>query len=635
MSEFQRPTYEDARTVEMLFDPIRFERLLSLAEAVCLRRPPTYPESQPVEGAEATVITALGVRGLRAALELHMGVDLYDVGEPDGDDPEVERDDPVIHPLNRPDYFNGSLDRQALNKVAVFGESIINEGYEVLGPDTGIWVERFKAAQTDDEQIEVLEWLDARMRKIVKSERGLVKFNTDTEKDMDDAYVYHPLRFSPKAIGSYPRHRLSPTCLGVSVITAGFLKRAEADFMNGGVAETSAQGEILDTITMIENSVDSFCQRNDLIVPDELTDRLTTKADELRGVYTKDRGTHTANYVRLKSGRWYQLDPNYGVSTVVPDWHVQDMDGVEVNHTDWRINEKYETLQEFRELAPGLELTCGITNFSVPRVMAEFLDGVTYDDRVRTVIDELLWRLDDESIPNEVRQLIMSGVFLRETEDQDQGSQYLIDDYVCRYENQTPGGQKEYTINKVFYETFQSFVLWDMPIDEWAKRCKMDDRFRRDRVEDIMRLPILMGIQFSIALIYRQEDEPNIHNITELGLPETRIGLSVLNNVALYLDDELSIHYWGSQWSSDVPVADRLSCASRSNAQDSVANNQAGYILGRLLQYASHYDRISSFMGLRFQNEDEDGTQSGECDGTQQGEFQQVAGTDRSGRSDR
>lgn len=626
MSEFQRPTYEDARTVEMMFDPLRFEQLLSLAEATCLRRPLAYPENRPATGSEAAVITALGVRGLRVALELTMGVDQYvaDVLDDENNNTEQEVESPVLYPLNRPDYFNGSLDRQALDRVAVFGEAIINEGYEVLGADADQWVECFKAAQSDDEQIEVLKWLDARARKIAKSERGLVKFNTDTEKDTDDAYVYHPLRFSPKAIGSYPRHRLSPTCLGVSVITAGFLKRAEADFMNGGVAETSAQGELVDTITMIENSVDSFCQRNGLTVPGELTDRLAIKADELRGVYTKDRGTHTANYVRLRSGRWYQLDPNYELSTVVPDWHVQNVDGVEVNHTDQRINEKYEVLQEFRELAPGLELTCVVTNFSVPRVMAEFLDGVAYDDTTHMVIDELLLRLHDESIPNAIRQLIMSGVFLRELADQDLGSQCLIDDYVCRYENETPVGHKEYTINKVFYEAFQSFVLWDMPIDEWAQRCKTDDRFRRDRTEDIMRLPVLMGIQFAIALIYRQEDEPNIHNITELGLPEMRIGLSVLNNTALYLDDELSIHYWGSQWSSDVPVADRLSHASRSNARDSVACNQANYILGKLLPYASHYDRINSFMGLRFQNESEDDIQSGESDGTQQGEPRQV-----------
>ena len=622
MSEFKAPSYGDERFVESLMDSVYFRELLDLAEGVCLRKSPVYERSGRIQNPEAKVVQALGIRGLRSALEISMGLDVYPQHYYDVLDSSEADKARSMHPMKRPDYINGPLDRELMRRVEVFGDAIIDEAYEVLGSDADRYVALFRDAKDDDTQLEAMEWLEQRLRTLSGSKRG-VEPRTPMVDDEIEAELYHPVRLSPKAIGRYPNHRLPPTCLGLATVAAGFLKRAGADFMHFGVLESERLAEMRMTVDFMR-----YVQKNEVAerfgttIPDTLIQRMEAKCQDITAAYHEDLGTHSGLMVRLTSGTWLQMDPNYRMTTTLPQWH--DKDGNVEDEFNDGVTEIYDTLQEFKELAPGLELSRDFEIQIYPILMETFINDTNLDIKeYRDTITSYIETSDGESFVEPFRKLVVEDIFkggLLPAGHRDTLTARSVLDktFFSAYETGTTKGRRELTIDKAFYEAFEKFVLWDMPLDEWRQRIQKDEAFKQRAVEDVMRLPLMTAILYSIEMIDRKRD-PNMHGSMEFGLPETRIGMSVLNNFSIYFDDRLSVHHWVSQWSSSLALVDRIPHSKRSRAQHSVLTNGLLEYSMSSLKYPNHDGRIAKFFAApapENQDADED-TERSDADGTQ------------------
>lgn len=571
------PSYADERFVEMLFDEVEFTRLLNLAETLCLRRRPAYPECVPAAEGEGKIIEKLGTRGLRLAIELSDGLERYDGEEFSNNTP----DDPRIYPVDRPDYFNGPMNRDMLAKAEAFGAQLIDEAYDVLGSDTDEYVALFRDATDVNDQFKAIGWLLGRLV-VLTGTRGL---EIDTRDDDEDMPLYHPIRFSPKAIGRYPNHTIATTCLGVSILTAGFLRKAGADFMHGGVMMSHAQLEMLACAVMIQDALsDKAAEQFGAPFSDLARERLEAKAKQILDTYRSDQGTHSAIYARLVDGHWFQFDPNFNSSTVLG---CSTVDGVKVYEDDAAADVTYATLTDLHGIAPGLELPQRFAVRSTQKYISEITNAIEAPGTYRSDIEQLLADTPEESTVKPFCDYIL-GLIKNTVAGNEKWAKWAQDAELYDYEAEDFAGDRGGSVlENDFYWAFEKFVQWDMPIDEWRERCRLDEAFRRDRTEDIMRLPSVVGLKYALSIHGSGESSMHRpHSIVELGLPDVRIGLSALNNIALYFDNDLSVHHWLSQWSSHLAVTDRLDLAARSRAHKLTLANGALNLVYRTLQYA-------------------------------------------------
>lgn len=580
------PTYADERFVDTLFDQVKFGQLLQLAETVCLRGTPDYPTATPELEGEAKVIDKFGTRGLRLAFELYDGyLEVYDPKPFESNSP----DDPRIYPIDRPEYFNGPINREMLAKAEAFGKQLLDEAYNVLGSDADAYVALFRDATTTDEQFTAIDWLVRRLQSLT-GRRGL-----QSDPDEEARLSYHPLRLSPKVIGRYPDHKVGTTCLGAAIIGASFFRKAGADIMHAGVMQSHVQSEIIDCISMMYDAMDDDSAKQfGAELPDLAKERLTAKIDEVYDIFQEDRGTHSAVYVRMVNGRWFQLDPNYNANTVLAYTMI---DGEEVYEQDAAADEAYATLTQLKDIAPGLELSryFGIT--TIQDTMRDVLNAVEVGETYRSDIEQLLDTMSEESTIEPFRDYIV-GKIRQTVEKNEQWLKWAEESEAYEFFYKAKKGQRlDSVLENDFYAAFEKFVQWDMPIDEWRVRCQSDPEFRRNRVEDIMRLPSVVSAKYALST-QGQKETNGPHTSVELGLPDLRIGLSVLNNFALYFDDSLSAHHWLSQWSSHLAVIDRLHHANRSRAQKLTLINGSLDLQQRDLRYAVTGGKITTHADL-------------------------------------
>lgn len=589
MSEFIEPPYADQRRVEMIFDKAEFELLYNMACDVCLGYQPTIEQDSVGIDPEAAVITELGTRGIRYALEQTIGVEQsYTLAY-------SKKNDLRIDPLSRPDFFSGPMDRRQLAKVEAFGAELLKTAWYVLGSDAADYIRTLQQAKTDDEYKKVLSWLERRLYKIVRMSRGL----EEVEDPVGDSEIYHPLRLSPQAIGVYPNTTLSPTCLGVATIAASFLSQAGADILHAGVMETSQQREMKDTDMYIRSWIGKMCTMYNVSLTDELQQRLLAKSKELRAKYQGDDGNHSCVLTRLPSGEWYQLDSNYQMSG-----STKGAITTSSKPAGEEIDSYWKLLHEFRDRAPGLELSFATGDISPIAVFVALYNQALEDGFLTSLREELATLVDtmpDESSIEPIRQFISGiyfGDYTTETSD-DQMTNTVLGRHITfnNYASRRPDGNKESVRNAAFYECFERYVLWGMDIEEWRERCSSDNNFRERCIDDLLRLPFLMALTRQLKLISRTRSErERIHRKLEIGLPELRIGFSVLNNFAIHSDSGPSAHHWLSQWSSHLVERDQLSQAECSRSQKAALSLAGAHYLTKRLTYSHHADTILTFL---------------------------------------
>lgn len=602
----------------------RFDSLLELATETCLREP-LAPIERVVPTNDQRIVSMGGLHALRIALELELKQELWPNYDP-VDDKELAEGKFWVQldtPLRLHDETRDPINFTIAKKVEQFGKALIDEAFDVLGPDANVQVEKMRGGD-HAEQIEVIRWLANR---ITSMKDHVPPENGDAERDGPDengAYLYHPIRLSPKAVGVYPDMKILPTCLAVSTIVSSFFEKAGMTYMHGGVAMTGFGGRMSDGMMLFDSveKMTSIREGNDWPSP-LIADKMLIGIDHLYSQMTEDNGYHAAVMVRLVDGQWVMVDPYAGI--------VDEAFG-ESNKDYERI---YQTLDEFRETAPGLELSCqggmltiegglkdvvskGLAIMKQPEAIGNMLKEVVmnhetgrdkiYNDYILPHFKSIAEQDKYPDAASVVNTLLnySEGII-------DQNNQ--ISDLVREVAESVAEGASEHSdgldngvpdlLREAFDEALWKYVFWGEKREVVMERMSKDTRYLANRIVDMTYLPSMM-----CATIASRNLRENIlgtigHEKMEFGLPYSRIGYSVLSDFASYTDDELPPSFWFAHWASLVPVTETLPRGGTTQHQRDLQEFMANWTRMKYLTYIKAYPIISEFLTALSSEEEE------------------------------
>jgi hypothetical protein len=585
-------TAYERRRIETLSNHILFDELIELASEICFGRQIEFKSFQTSLHPEAEIVAQLGIRGLRTALDISSPGTGYEGDAFDGERAPEEFDPGeeyiwIDSPLREVKTFGDQPNLEIINKAKQFGEVLLSDAYKVLGQDVFDKVREFRAAETDEEQIRVINWLDDRLYHLTRSDEGLIESETN---DHTDKFLYHPLRLSPKAMGVYPRHKLAPTCLGVSIITASFLEQAGVDHMHTGVMISARQHRLLALANLLRDTKESLSELGS-DVSEIVTDVLQERAEQVVGNFYNDEGYHAANIFRMKSGRWCQIDTNYESTTTIE---------IEVHNE--RLDQAYKDIfVDFKDIAPGLErsVPMGVSNMSA--LFNRMLDTIDLENINEDKIKDILLN-EDEAIPEKIKQLFTDDVFIKR----------ITQSEASESESVTLEVLKVYK-HDAFHKLFIKYVLWNEDIDKVQDMCRKDSVYLERRINDIKNLvfPMVASVALEFdKLVNGVNGEYPAHNAIEVGEPAHRIGMAVLSDVAVYCDDRLPPSFWLANWSSHVPLTETIpeDISTIRSSEEALLRNNTLVHEENNLSYAKSRGIIYKFLAQLKEKEKEDGS---------------------------
>lgn len=605
----------EKRRIEVLLDPLYFDKLFDFANKLLASKPiEPVVETQAIS-VEAQLITQLGSRGLRSAIELALNAE--DVFEPDEDtsDEEPLADDPLLSstytddygetrrqggkaillnndsPFRFPEMFSGEMDRSAILRTEQLGETLMDDMFKTLGQDAYVMAERMKNAETNEEQIAIMEWLDGRLNTMAatyedQANEGLMDTYSSDPKNMPKSFTYHPVRISGKVIGTYPEHQLSPTCFGISIAAAGFLKRAGIDFLHAGVMSSRTDQRVGQTLNLIATLPLAVTEQTGIEFPDKFMHRNEQGVSHLLDGLNVDIGYHHAVYARLKNGAWMQFDPNYRRT-------------IEINFEDTseKLTKAHELLEELHHVSPGLEITQGLEFFkTIPGRFEDMLadiDQSATPNQAEAVNFLLGLDADSESLPTKLYEVFVEPVFNPENITTEEGRDSL--NYVLEFFEDRIIHEREPLLYEMFSNVLNAYVLDGMAIDQYIQRCKTDPSFLANAASDMRAVPYMMMPALSMDLLHADPINFGVHAHVELGLPAARIGFAALNDVAQFYDTSPSPTFWLSNWPSLQPVTEAFyTNPSNSETQRAILQNNLGALFKRRLLYNVTYAKVSN-----------------------------------------
>lgn len=558
----------EKRRIDTLTDEIAFRELIELASEVCFGHQLEFEPYKSPQHEAARVIAKLGARGLRSLLDTDadtLTTRGWDERDTDGEDgiehlwidaphrfPQLTSDEPRLH---------------LVHEARQFGQELLDMAYRCLGPEIHEKARAFREATSDEVQLDIILWLHNRLNEFAYGGRGLELNEEGAEVDG----FYHPVRLSPLAIGRYPDHRLSPTCLGISIIAASFFEKAGADHLHVGVMRTAMQAQF-SRLHLLLDHIREVAETKGTSVVESVQKSITATASSVRERLSNDTGFHAANLVRLQSGAWATLDANF---------YIISLDD-KPNSAKGKI---YEILRQYEESAPGLELTY-LRRAGAPAdsIMAWLIDErmprPQYDDdTLRRILLE-----EDESIPDKLRQIIMPELLKDQT-----GGRPEVVEFI----------DKMYSQN-AFYGCFEKYVLWGESLEVVLGRCKQDGEYLRRRIDDLksMWVPAVVSMAVQATNQYAEYCRCDDHEMLEVGLPAQRIGLAVLKDFDLYCGGDISPGFWISNWASQIPVIEAMDSEDKVSrpGQHRLARAHAASLSWSRLRYEKSCGIVNSFI---------------------------------------
>lgn len=589
LSDVEQFTNILQRKRDELVSAMYFQELLEDAEDIFLRHPLTIPETAPLTD-ERAVIAALGTRGLKVALEFGAGFmrdyiedDVYTTEE---EESAAEYAINPLAPLRFPLFFNGPSTAETLTKVEAFGAQLIDESFKTLGQDAYEKADAFKAATTAKEQLAIMQWLDARLRTMASAP---LRETTSAVKE------YHPARLSPKLIGTYPDITLPPTCLSVSVIATGFFKRAGVEeILHADVVRTTTEDLAMYTRALIQN-IPRLVEPLGISLSNPLLESMENIRTQVSNYEQRLEAHHSAVYIKLVDGTWAQFDSNYHSTIQIEP---VDDDTLDLEHS-------WDLLSSMSAIAPNLEMLTPLdksSHFDIPGMSYLILKEQSPEtiERLSLAVQNELDVDSDESLGERIYQHI-EAIFFDDTDENPNALLASLNGVIKSYDVVDFNSNGEQHLRNVFHHLFTKYVLWNEDPREVLKKIRTNEQYRANRIEDIKALPVLMLLLMSLDSFKEAPYTPSVHRTVEVGLPEQRIGMSVLSDLATYSDSPLPAAFWLNHWPGGVPVIEQLDRASDSSSDDS-------YLTNNLIHYEQHpltshrnYSIIKRFIEVRSQ----------------------------------
>ena len=388
-----------------------------------------------------------------------------------------------------------------------------------------------------------------------------------------DQLFYHPARLSPKFIGSYPETRVTPTCLGISLLAAAFFEKAGAPYMHAGVMETSLEYTRMNQNDAILH-IDSLAQEHNTSLNNTAASTFSDMLKTIEILRRNDRGHHVRVLVQLVNGRWAGIDPNY-----------RALDGY-LPTDNKTIQKRFELLEQISQADKGAATICDgregmfSTAYYLPIVEIAPLPA----EEVALRLD---WIMSGETIEEDLKTYLLSTFA-------DEGDLNFGADVITKL---TTGDKLDYTDN-LLGEILQKYVYNEMPLDAFVQRYKTDPAFRERRIQDFQMAPhlLMMKMLGQFASLQSKDAFYAPPASLELGLPHFRIGACVLSDFAVYTGDEMPLSFWAANWSSHVAIEDHLPPKNDGSTQAQLARRMSSIIRSGILRHFTSYGIIRRFL---------------------------------------
>ena len=429
--------------------------------------------------------------------------------------------------------------------IEQFGADMLEEAFECLGEAGLIFLELFMSARTSSAKIDVCLALEELVDKIAR--------NATHQFEDEDKYTfrYSPIRLAPKIIGVHPDNLVATTCLGKSILTASFFVKAGVPVLHGGVI-LSAQHDVL--IIQAETIRQIQAQENhpDHIIPVKLEEDLENVRQRNKKVVRRHSGFHAATFVKIEEGSWMQFDPNYG--------------SAKITHEDAaQLDKTYSALSTIRKLASSSTEARLELGTSGEYFFTELAKEVGSALPTQQEVDDLLLHVPSCEVYSVIIEKIFLPILPSWITDID-GNGDITKELLKRGIDISlrPGrNEKAYYIQMLLAQIIGNYVFTDAKEGDILKsieRCKTDSAYRKRRVDDLCILPLILVLTLESAWFEIKKSELGPgglgHPCMDLGLPEYRIGTSVLSDIAVHYGDELPLSTWLAYWPSDVSLAE-------------------------------------------------------------------------------
>jgi len=461
--------------------------------------------------------------------------------------------------------FTGlEVDSEITSAIEQFGADMLNDAFECLGKAGGLFLDLFMNAKSTAVKIDACLALEELVNKI--AHRAAYQF----EEEDKETFRYSPIRLTPKLIGVHPNNTLATTCLGKSILTASFFAKADVPMLHGGVILSAQQDELLLQAETIRD-IQEQANHPEHTIPSRQEENLARVRHENMDAVLRHNGFHAATYAKIAEGAWMQFDPNYGSAKIIDEEAAQ-------------LDRAYSDLSILRGAAsPNAEarLMLGISRGEYFFVdLARDMGAVLPSWRE---IDDLLLHTPSCEVYSAIIEKIFLPLFPSWLNDIDgDGSKEHIKKGVNIALSPARNEKVEY-VQLLLARVLEGYVFTDATEGsflESIKRCKIDSAYRQRRVEDLCIAPLMMVLTLESTWfeIKKKELGPGGfgHPCIDLGLPEYRIAMAVLSDIAVHYGDELPLSSWLAYWPSDVSLAEHIkqtpTIAQKRLAQVSIAH---------------------------------------------------------------
>lgn len=574
----------------------RFNALLEVATETCLSKP-LGPIDRVKPTNDQEIVSMGGLHGLRIALELELKQEFWPVYD-DDDEKDlkpgkflVQKDSPLHLTQETRDPINFTIAK----KVEQFGKALIEESYTVLGEGADEQVEKMRTGNRE-QQLEAIQWVSDRinaMKDVVPKSEG-----SEDHDDADDSgvFMYHPIRLSPKAVGSYPNMNLLPTCLGASIIVSSFFEKASVPYMHGGVGMT-AFNKRLESGFMLFHVVKDVAS---VEKTEHSSPIVEAKMEELAsGAYSQlveDMGYHASVAVRLADGQWAMVDPYFKL-----------VDDQIHESTSEDYSKIYDALNEFRETAPGLELTATNSMLNIEIGLLDTVErgySVMQDPQSISKMMLALFSDDENGRDRMYNEIILPHFKSIATQEENPNVASVIQELLDLGEGDEGSAMPD-LLREAYDQVVEKYVLWGEDTATVRNRLVNDAAYYRNRAVDLSYVTMLMCASIAARNLKDNVLGTTSHERMEFGLPYQRVGYSVLSDFASYTDDELPPTFWYAHWGSLVPITETLPRGASTQWQRSQQEFMGNWSNMRDLTYIKAYPIIAEFL-QRQSSEEED-----------------------------
>lgn len=465
--------------------------------------------------------------------------------------------------------------------IEQLGRDMLDEAFECLGQRGKELYEEYLTIDENDTDAKVDICIE--LLKVVSEMSEHATF--DSSKEDLETMQYSPFRLSPKIIGQHPDTNLNPTCLGKSILATSFFYKLGLPILHAGVVVSRNDSSITSQAIAMRNVI---AATKDIGISPNYVAKLKDGAKGHIEALYKHNGFHATSYVQLNEEAWVQVDPNYGNLVMRTDIRERLTDA----HTELQQDRASGIFGNEKTLLLGTD-----PSIVTPLVIETLRDIVTspetleqqlIDLPVNNLIKKLEREISDILLNTDPETDILSPV-------ERMGLDKTLDTIA--------GSSKEAWVKMhVSVELTKAFIDEDGSYDDpfmlqAFERIKTDKHYRKRRVADLYLAPfnVLLQIQSTHALT--PSSRGVAHSVVTAGLPEYRIGMSVLSDVAAFYGDELPLSTWLSYWPSIIGLVEHREQLT-SEAQKHLAKAAISFFKtdGKALTPKSSADIIESVL---------------------------------------